>query len=193
MRDYDGQLVAAAGGTVFLDEVDDTPLPFQVKLLRVLEDRVVSRLGENERREVDFRILAATNRDLAPLFASGSFGADLYERLAIVAIRLPPLRERSRTCRRWSATSSRRFYRGAGAKRRTGRGVPTAALAALGAYRWPGNIRELRNVIFEALVQQARRRRAAALGPAPAGAARRGGRGRGARRGRSIRRRSNAW
>jgi len=91
---YDGQLMAAAGGSVFLDEIDDTPLETQVKLLRVLEDHVVSRLGENEWRKVDFRIIAATNRDLEPLVASGRFGADLYERLAIVRIHLAPLRER---------------------------------------------------------------------------------------------------
>ena len=91
---YDGQLMAAAGGTVFLDEIDDTPLETQVKLLRVLEDRVVSRLGENTWHEVDFRLLAATNRDLRPLIEAGLFGADLYERLAIVTIHLAPLRER---------------------------------------------------------------------------------------------------
>ena len=66
--------MAAAGGTVFLDEIDDTPLETQIKLLRVLEDRVVSRLGENVWHEVDFRILAATNRDLRPLVDSGAFG-----------------------------------------------------------------------------------------------------------------------
>ena len=71
VRAYEGQLTAAEGGTVFLDEVDDTPLPFQVKLLRVLEDRVVSRIGENASHVVDFRILAATNRDLRPLCADG--------------------------------------------------------------------------------------------------------------------------
>jgi transcriptional regulator with GAF, ATPase, and Fis domain len=91
---YDGQLMAAEAGTVFLDEIDDTPLELQVKLLRVLEDRVVSRLGENEWHEVDFRILAATNRDLRPLIEAGLFGSDLYERLAIVSIRVPPLRDR---------------------------------------------------------------------------------------------------
>ena len=91
---YDGQLMAASGGTVFLDEIDDTPMETQVKLLRVLEDRVVSRLGENDWHEVDFRIVAATNRDLEPLVAAGRFGADLYERLAIVRIHLAPLRER---------------------------------------------------------------------------------------------------
>ena len=75
---YEGQLAAAEGGTVFLDEIDDTPLETQVKLLRVLEDHVVSRLGENIWRQVDFRLLAATNRDLEPLVAEGRFGADLY-------------------------------------------------------------------------------------------------------------------
>src|SRR5262249_31386792 len=75
---YDGQVTAAAGGTVFLDEIDDTPLEMQVKLLRVLEDRVVNRLGENVWHEVDFRIIAATNRDLEPLVASGRFRAALY-------------------------------------------------------------------------------------------------------------------
>src|SRR6185436_16534770 len=87
---YDGQLMAAAGGSVFLDEIDDTPLETQVKLLRVLEDRVVSRLGENVWHEVDFRLIAATNRDLVPLVEAGLFGADLYERLAIVRIHLVP-------------------------------------------------------------------------------------------------------
>ena len=72
---YDGQLMAAAGGTVFLDEIDDTPLATQVKLLRVLEDRVVSRLGENVWHEVDFRLIAATNRDLRPLIEAGLFGS----------------------------------------------------------------------------------------------------------------------
>ena len=91
---YDGQLMAAAGGTVFLDEIDDTPLETQVKLLRVLEDRVVSRLGENVWHEVDFRLIAATNRDLRALIEAGLFGDDLYERLAIVSIQLAPLRER---------------------------------------------------------------------------------------------------
>src|SRR6185295_17614084 len=91
---YDGQLMAAAGGSVFLDEIDDTPLETQVKLLRVLEDRVVSRLGENVWHEVNFRLLAATNRDLRTLIEQGLFGEDLYERLAIVRIHLPPLRER---------------------------------------------------------------------------------------------------
>src|SRR5262245_38763724 len=149
---YAGQLAAAAGGTVFLDEIDDTPPALQVKLLRVLEDRVVSRLGENTWREVDFRIVAATNRDLAPLIEAGAFGADLYERLAIVTITLPPLRERLEDLPELAARFIAAFYRDeAGAPARV-RGVRGDALRALTAYAWPGNVRELRNVVWEALV-----------------------------------------
>jgi DNA-binding NtrC family response regulator len=156
VRAYEGQLTAAEGGTVFLDEVDDTPLPFQVKLLRVLEDRVVSRIGENASHMVDFRILAATNRDLVPLCAAGAFGADLYERLAIVSIRMPPLRERIADLPALVSHFARRFYREEpeAAARHEVEGATPATLSALCAYSWPGNIRELRNVIFEALVHK---------------------------------------
>jgi DNA-binding NtrC family response regulator len=156
VRAYDGQLAAAEGGTVLLDEVDDTPLPFQVKLLRVLEDRVVERIGDSSPRLVDFRILAATNRDLVPLCASGAFGSDLYERLAIVTIRLPPLRERTADLPALVGHFVRRFYREEplAKDRHQVEGASPAAFAALAAYPWPGNIRELRNAIFEALVHK---------------------------------------
>ena len=147
---YDGQLMAAAGGTVFLDEIDDTPLETQTKLLRVVEDRVVSRLGENVWHEVDFRLLAATNRDLRALIASGLFGADLYERLAIVTIHLLPLRERPEDLPGLAVHFMNRFAREE--KRAEIVDLEPDALAALVAYPWPGNIRELRNVIFETLV-----------------------------------------
>ena len=147
---YDGQLMAAAGGTVFLDEIDDTPLELQTKLLRVLEDRVVSRLGENAWHEIDFRLLAATNRDLTRLIDAGLFGADLYERLAIVTIQLLPLRERLEDLRPLAQHFMRRFAREE--KRPEIDGMAPDALAALMAYPWPGNIRELRNVIYETLV-----------------------------------------
>jgi DNA-binding NtrC family response regulator len=154
VRAYEGQLAAAAGGTVFLDEVDDTPLPFQVKLLRVLEDRVVARVGENTSQVIDFRILAATNRDLPALCAAGAFGSDLYERLAIVSIRLPPLRERLADLPALALHMVARFYteEPAARARHAVAALDEAALHALAAYPWPGNIRELRNVIFEALV-----------------------------------------
>ncbi len=156
VREYDGQLAAAEGGTVFLDEVDDTPLSFQVKLLRVLEDRVVSRLGQNDWRKVDFRILAATNRDLRTLIARGLFGADLFERLAIVSIRLPPLRERREDLPALARHMIARYYdeEPAARARHEVTAVTPEALAALVAYPWPGNIRELRNVVFGALVRK---------------------------------------
>jgi len=147
---YDGQLMAAAGGSVFLDEIDDTPLETQVKLLRVLEDRVVNRLGENEWRPVDFRIIAATNRDLEPLVAAGRFGADLYERLAIVRINLAPLRERIEDLPALARHFLDRFT--TEHQRPRIESIRPEALRSLSAYPWPGNIRELRNVLFETLV-----------------------------------------
>ncbi len=147
---YDGQLMAASGGTVFLDEIDDTPPETQVKLLRVLEDRVVSRLGENVWHEVDFRLIAATNRDLRPLVDAGLFGADLYERLAIVTIHLRPLRERLDDLPELARYFMARFAREQGRSAVTT--ISDAAMAALTAYPWPGNVRELRNVIYETLV-----------------------------------------
>ena len=147
---YDGQLMAAEGGTVLLDEIDDTPLETQAKLLRVLDDRVVSRLGENVWHEVDFRLLAATNCDLGPLIEDGRFGADLYERLAIVTVHLAPLRERLEDLPDLAAHFVQRFAREHG--RAAGAEIRADALRALAAYPWPGNIRELRNVIYETLV-----------------------------------------
>ena len=147
---YDGQLMAAAGGTVFLDEIDDTPLETQTKLLRVLEDRVVSRLGENVWHEVDFRLLAATNRDLRALIHAGLFGDDLYERLAIVTIHLLPLRERLEDLPALARHFMQRFAREQ--HRVEVLAIASDAMAALAAYPWPGNIRELRNVIYESLV-----------------------------------------
>ncbi len=156
VRDYDGLMVAAEGGTVFLDEVDDTPFPLQVKLLRVLEDHVVSRLGESKWRAVDFRIIAATNRDLRPLIHEGQFGADFYERLATVLIELPPLRERLDDLPVMTAQLIERYYREdtVAAKRGQVKDVTPEALEVLKAYSWPGNVRELRNVIFAALVHK---------------------------------------
>jgi DNA-binding NtrC family response regulator len=147
---YDGQLMAAEGGTVFLDEIDDTPLETQTKLLRVLEDRVVSRLGENVWHEVDFRLLAATNRDLRALIRAGLFGDDLYERLAIVTIHLLPLRERLEDLPALALHFMKRFARDE--HRPELATIDPDAIAALAAYPWPGNIRELRNVLYETLV-----------------------------------------
>lgn len=154
VADYDGLLHAAARGTVFLDEVDDTPKTLQIKLLRVLEDHVVSRLGESEWREVDFRVVAATNRDLDDLVRRGEFGADLYQRLAIVRIELPPLRARTDDIPELCAHLLARFYREEPAAPHRVTSLTRPALAALQRYPWPGNVRELRNVIFQALVNK---------------------------------------
>jgi two-component system response regulator HydG len=151
----DGKLMAARGGTVFLDEIDDTPLPTQVKLLRVLEDGEVTRLGETKPQQADFRILAATNRDLAPLIARGQFGQDLYERLAIVRIELAPLRERREDIPQLAAHFLRRFAERQGEPQRVTE-IDPLAMQALLAHSWPGNIRELRNVLYQALVQKER-------------------------------------
>jgi two-component system response regulator AtoC len=117
---------------------------------------VVSRLGENEWLKVDFRIVAATNRDLKELIAKGNFGADFYERLAIVSITLPPLRERLEDLPALVDHLVARFYAEEpdARKRAWVRVISPAALAAMKDYGWPGNIRELRNVIFSALVQK---------------------------------------
>jgi len=154
VADYDGLIRAAVGGTVFLDEVDDTPKTLQIKLLRVLEDRVVSRLGENAWRRVDFRIIAATNRDLVELVRRGEFGGDLYQRLAIVRIELPPLRERHEDVPELCTHLIERFYREEPAAPHRIARVSPAAHAALLRYPWPGNVRELRNVLFHALVRK---------------------------------------
>ncbi len=154
VANYDGQVRAAAGGTIFLDEVDDTPPTLQHKLLRVLEDRVVSRLGENIWRPIDFRIIAATNRDLPSLVERGEFGADLYQRLAILKIELPTLRDRREDIAPLSEHLMARFYNEEPAAKPRVERLHVHAVAALQAYPWPGNIRELRNVIFAALVNK---------------------------------------
>jgi transcriptional regulator with PAS, ATPase and Fis domain len=154
VKDYAGLVAAAEGGTVFLDEIDDTPFALQVKLLRVLEDHVISRLGENVWREVDFRTLAATNRDLRKLIEAGTFGADVYERLSTVEIELPPLRARLEDLPALTQQLVERYYveeEPSRARARV-REVTPEALEVLAAYHWPGNVRELKNVIFGALV-----------------------------------------
>jgi len=154
VHEHEGLVSAATGGTVFLDEIDDTPHALQAKLLRVLEDRVVTRLGDTTPRTVDFRLVAATNRDLRPLIEAGTFGADLYERLAIVSIELPSLRDRREDIPRLVEHFVARFYREepAAAERGRVRAVSPEAMEVLTGHRWPGNVRELRNVVFGALV-----------------------------------------
>jgi DNA-binding NtrC family response regulator len=147
----DGKLLAAQGGSVFLDEIDDTPLSIQNKLLRVLEDGEVTRVGENQSHRADFRLIAATNRDLQPLIAAGRFGRDFFERLAIVRIELPRLGERRADIPAFVQHFIRRFYEQQDLPPKV-EGVAPRALVALTEHSWPGNIRELRNAIYQALV-----------------------------------------
>ncbi len=149
-RDRRGALAQAAGGTVFLDEIGDVSAAFQVKLLRFLQDGVVTPLGADAGERVDVRVLAATHRDLAALVATGGFRQDLYFRLAAYEIRLPPLRERLADLPALVAHFQRRAERELGLAP-----VPTAtaeALAALAEHAWPGNVRELEQFVRRMLI-----------------------------------------
>ncbi|CAN96811.1 sigma-54 dependent transcriptional regulator [Sorangium cellulosum So ce56] len=145
-----GLLEAAHGGTLFLDEIGELPLAFQAKLLRVLEDRKVLRIGGRTPRRLDLRFVAATNRDLEAEIARGAFRQDLYFRLNGISLVVPPLRERVAEI----GPLAGRFLEEA-CLQLDQRGAPRIspeALAALEAYAWPGNVRELRNVIERAAV-----------------------------------------
>ncbi|HEU0029933.1 MAG TPA: sigma 54-interacting transcriptional regulator [Kofleriaceae bacterium] len=144
-----GLIESAHGGTLFLDEVADLPLELQAKLLRVIEDRVVTRVGATKGQQVDVRFVAATNESLHKRVESGQFRADLYFRLAGVTMHIPPLRERTDEIEALAELFAMRIAE-------TTRGEPpalsAAALERLRSYRWPGNIRQLRNVIERAVL-----------------------------------------
>ncbi|MEW6119048.1 MAG: sigma 54-interacting transcriptional regulator [Pseudomonadota bacterium] len=143
-RDHAGLFISAQGGTVFLDEIGDMPLPLQVKLLRVLQENEVRPVGATEARVIDVRILSATHRDLEDAIATGSFREDLYYRLNVVNLVLPPLRER----REDIPLLAQHFLGELAAKyRRTLSGIAPDALEMLVCADWPGNIRQLRNVL----------------------------------------------
>ncbi|MBM4015779.1 MAG: sigma-54-dependent Fis family transcriptional regulator, partial [Planctomycetes bacterium] len=151
-RDKDGLFVAAAGGTVFLDEIASMSLLFQGKLLRVLQEKVVRPLGATADVAADFRLIAATNRDLEAMIRAGAFREDLYYRLRVVSIPVPPLRERPDDvvplARSFLADAIATCLPRGAAPPRFGE----AALAALRSHRWPGNVRELMNAVQRAVI-----------------------------------------
>ena len=144
-----GRLETAEGGTVFLDEIGELSLPLQAKMLRVLQDREFERVGGTKQVKVDFRLVAATNRDLESAIAAGGFRRDLYYRLNVVSLEMPALRERREDIPLLAAWFARRL--GDKAKRPVA-GFSPEALACLSAYDWPGNVRELENAIEHAVV-----------------------------------------
>jgi two-component system, NtrC family, response regulator len=148
-RDRLGKLELAEGGTLFLDEIGELPVMVQVKLLRFLQDHVVERVGGREPKHVDARVVAATNRDLKDAMATGAFREDLYYRLSVVTIAVPPLRERGDDLR-MLADYFLEFY--ARHHKRRIKGFTQSALRALQAHRWPGNVRELENRVQRAVI-----------------------------------------
>jgi DNA-binding NtrC family response regulator len=144
-----GKFEAANTGTIFLDEIGDLPLHLQPKLLRVLQEREVEPLGSNEVKHVDVRVLTASNRDLRAMVEEGSFREDLFYRLNVIPIALPPLRERLEDVAVLADHFLRKFAEQNG---RRIKGFTDAALARLTAYSWPGNVRELENCIERAVV-----------------------------------------
>jgi two-component system response regulator AtoC len=148
-HEKEGLFEEAHGGTLFLDEIGDLPVALQVKLLRALQEGEVRRVGANTSTQVDVRLITATNRDLAADIASGRFRGDLYYRINVVTIKLPPLRERPQDIPELALHFLRRYNErlGLGVE-----GIAPSAMRLLADYAWPGNVRELENVIERALV-----------------------------------------
>ncbi len=148
-RQKTGRFELAHEGTLLLDEIGDVPLDLQVKLLRVLQERQIERVGGTETISVDVRIVAATNRDLAAAVQDRGFREDLYYRLKVIELILPPLRERTQDVEPL-ARHFAKIYSHANGKRVLG--ISAEALACLSRYPWPGNVREIENVIERAVV-----------------------------------------
>ena len=143
--DRDGFFQAANGGTLFLDEVADLPLPMQVKLLRVIQEKRVRNVGSTQEEPVDVRIISATHKKLAPLVESGEFRQDLYYRLHVIELSMPSLREMREDIPQIANAILAKFSRGTPAK------LDPEALAALERYPFPGNVRELENILERGL------------------------------------------
>ncbi|HUV30239.1 MAG TPA: sigma-54 dependent transcriptional regulator [Acidobacteriota bacterium] len=148
-RAKQGRFELADGGTLFLDEIGEMPPAMQAKLLRVLEERSIQRLGSVRDIPIDIRILAATNRELEQLIERGKFREDLYYRLNVIRVHLPPLSERSGDILLLAERFIKKYARKIG---KEVKGLDSEAASALAAYHWPGNVRELENVIERAIV-----------------------------------------
>jgi formate hydrogenlyase transcriptional activator len=144
-----GRFELADAGTLFLDEVGDIPLELQPKLLRVLQEQEFERLGSTRTIRVDVRLIAATNQDLGQMVAKGRFRGDLFYRLNVFPVVLPPLRDRPDDIPRLARHFTQRFARRMGRRIES---IPTATMEALTHYPWPGNVRELQNVIERAVI-----------------------------------------
>ncbi|MFQ5735865.1 MAG: PEP-CTERM-box response regulator transcription factor [Thermodesulfobacteriota bacterium] len=142
-----GKIELAVGGTLFLDEIGELPLQLQVKLLRFLQDFKIERVGGREALDIDARVIAATNKDLKEMIADGRFREDLYYRLAVIEVNLPPLRERGEDILLLARAFVQKFSP-EGTKPKT---LSEEAVDALYAYDWPGNVRELENKIRRAI------------------------------------------
>jgi two-component system, NtrC family, response regulator PilR len=140
----EGLFRAADGGTLFLDEIGNMSLPMQVKLYRVLQEGKVRPLGSSEETNVDVRVIAATNKDLDKTIAAGEFREDLYYRLSVIPIQLPPLRERREDIPLLARAFLERFRAAMG---KPVKGISPEAMSLLEAYEWPGNVRELENTM----------------------------------------------
>ncbi len=153
VADKIGKVEAATGGTLFLDEIGEMPTNLQVKLLRVLQERVIERVGDLDPRPVDIRVVAATNKNLQELIDSGTFREDLYYRLNEITVTLPPLRDRGEDIVVLGQYFLNHFREQYGTKPR---GFTNQALLAMKSYFWPGNVRELMNRIKKAVIMSDR-------------------------------------
>jgi len=145
-----GSIEAANGGILFLDEIGDLPIGMQVNLLRVLQEQAITRLGSTQLIPVDFRLVAATHVNLQEAIRDGRFREDLFYRLNVIHLQMPPLRERLGDVRLLAETVLRNFS--SGAQRRKVSGFASEAIGAMEAFHWPGNVRELINRVHRAVI-----------------------------------------